>query len=52
MHDAAALVVVEQMLAPGTGLLQHPAVDGRRPVDEAALGAGHDDGRSPELALM
>ncbi len=52
MHDAAALVVVKQVLAPGARLLQHPAVDGGGAVDKPPLRAGHDDGCTPELALV
>ena len=42
MHDAAAVVVMEQVLAPRAGLLQHPAVDGGGAVGEPALRAGHE----------
>jgi len=52
VHDATALVVVEEMLAPRTGLLEHMAVDRGGPVDEPALRAGHDHRRATESALM
>ena len=39
VHDAAAVVVVEQVLAPGGGLLEDPSVDRGGAVGEPALRA-------------
>ena len=52
VHDRAAGVVVEQMLAPGAGASQHPAVHHGRRIGEAALRAGHGDRRTAESPLV
>ena len=52
MHDATAGVVVEQVLTPGAGAPQDPAVNGGGAVDESALRAGHRHRRTAEAALM
>ena len=52
MHDRAAGVAVKKMLAVRAGAPQHPTVDDRRAVDEAALGARHPYRLATEPSLM
>src|SRR3954452_25362055 len=52
MHDAAAFVVVKQVLAPGGGLLQDSPADRGGAVDEPALRTRHHHRGAAEPALM
>jgi hypothetical protein len=52
MHDAATLVLVKQVLAPGGGLLEDSSVDRCGAVDEPALRAGDHHGGTAESTLV
>ena len=52
VHGPTALVVMEQVLAPGAGLLEDPPVHRGGAVDESTLRAGYQHRRATEAALV